>query len=74
MLKSTEHEVSNAEKSKLLQIKMFPVLKLSDTACILLIIFKMPTIVGISTFISMTKFTLSWVEHENNGEIGIAIF
>ena len=38
-------------------------LSLSDVLFIMLIIVKMPTIVGILTFMSGIKFVLSWVEH-----------
>ena len=44
--------------------KVFLVLKLSDVAFILLINVKMPTIVGILTFMSNSIFLLSCVEHE----------
>ena len=38
-------------------------LSLSDVVIIMLINFKMPTIVDILTFMSMINFVLSWVEH-----------
>ena len=38
--------------------------KLSDDVFIMLINVKVPTSVGISTFKSMIKFVLSWVEHK----------
>ena len=38
--------------------------KLSDVVFIMLINVKMSTIVGILTFLSMTNFIFSWVEHE----------
>ena len=37
---------------------------LSDVVFIMLINVKMPTIVGILTFMSRINFMLSWVEHE----------
>ena len=52
-------------KTKMLKnIKLFLALKLSDVVVILKINVKMPTIVGILTFMSRIKFMLSWVEHE----------
>ena len=39
-------------------------LKLSDFKYFMLINVKMPTIVGIFTFMSMINFMLSYVEHE----------
>ena len=45
---------------------MYLVLKLSDAVFILLINVKMPTIVGILTFVSKIIFTLSRVEHEKS--------
>ena len=59
ILNSTEHEIStaytnlNAEKQRLLPFK------LSDSVLIMQINVKMPTIVGILTFISMIHFMLS---------------
>ena len=38
---------------------------LSDVVLIMLTNVKMPTIVGILTFMSRINFVLSWVEHEN---------
>ena len=43
-------------KTKMLKVKYFLAFKLSDTAFILLIDVKMPTIVGILTFISRMNF------------------
>ena len=37
-----------------------------EKAIFLLIIVKMPTIVGILTFMTVENFMLSWVEHENS--------
>ena len=42
----------------------FLALNFSDAVFILLINVKMPTIVGILTFMSRINFVLSWVEHE----------
>ena len=44
--------------------KTFPAFSLSDVVFIMLINVKMPTIVGILTFMSRINFVLSWVEHE----------
>ena len=59
MLNSTEHEISTAEKQKYGQIKKFLALNLSDVAFIMLINVKMPTIIGILTFMSRIDFVLS---------------
>ena len=48
---------------QLLKNKDFLAFKLSDVLFILLIIVKMPTMVGILTFMSMINFMLSSVEH-----------
>ena len=40
--------------------------KLSDVVFIMLINVKMPTPVGILTFMSMKMFMLSWIEHEKS--------
>ena len=53
-------------KTKLLKNKTFLAFKLSDVVYIMLINVKMPTIVGILTFMSMINFMLSWVEHEKS--------
>ena len=63
MLNSIEHEILNAHKYK--NIKKYG----SDKHRMLffpLINVKMPTIVGILTFMSTKKIMLSWVEHEKN--------
>ena len=53
MLNSTEHKISTAHKKlKNPQMKKFLALSLSGVAFILLINVKMPTIVGILTFMS----------------------
>ena len=49
-----------------LRALFFLAFKLSDVVFILLINFKMPTIVGILTFMSRINFKLSWVEHEKS--------
>ena len=67
MLNSTEHEISTAHKKlKYRQINKFLALSLSDVVFIMLINFKMPTIVGILTFMSRIYFVLSLVEHEKS--------
>ena len=45
---------------------MFLALSLSDVVFIMLINVKMPTIVGILTFMSRIKSVLSWVEYEKS--------
>ena len=60
MLNSTEHEILNAHKYK--NIKKFSFFSDSDKQRMLffmLINVKMPTIVGILTFVSRKKFMLS---------------
>ena len=66
MLNSTEHEISTAHKNykKKRQIKKLLALSLSDVVFIMLINGKMPTIVGILTFMSRINFVLSCVEHK----------
>ena len=63
MLNSTEHGTSNAHKSKMLIYIDFFALIISYVVFILLINVKMPTIVGILTFMSRINFVLSCVEH-----------
>ena len=53
MLNSTEHEISPA---KYRQIKKFLALSLLDVVFIMLINVKMPTIIGILTFMSAINF------------------
>ena len=53
-------------KLKFLQMKKFLALSLSDVVFIMLINVKMPTIVGILTFISRINFVISRVEHEKS--------
>ena len=63
MLNSTEHEISTAHKKlKYQQMKKFLALSPSDVVFIMLINVKMPTIVGILTFMSRINFMLSWVD------------
>ena len=50
-------------KAKML---IFLAFKLTDVVFILLMNVKMPTIVGILTFMSRINFVLSWVEHEKS--------
>ena len=52
------------------EIKAFLAFKLPDVVFIMLISVKMPTIVGILTFMSMMNFMLSWVEHEKPITLG----
>ena len=64
MLKSTEHGISTAHKNlKYQQMKKFLALSLSGVVLIMLINVKMPTIVGILTFMSKINFVLSQVQH-----------
>ena len=51
-------------KLKYRQIKKFLALSLPGAVFIMLINVKMPTIVGILTFMSRINFVLSWVEYE----------
>ena len=67
MLNSTEDEISTPHKKlKYRQMKMFLALSLSDNVFIMLINVKMPTIVGILTFMSRKIFVLSWDKHKKN--------
>ena len=60
MLNSTEHEISTAhKKQKARKVKIFLSFKLSGVVFIMLINIKMPTIVGILTFMSIIIFKLS---------------
>ena len=59
MLNSTENEISTAHKNRYRQIKKCLALGLSDVVFIMLINVKMPTIVGILTFMSKIKCALS---------------
>ena len=59
MLNSAEHKISAAHKTKMLKHTVFLDLKLSDVVFIMLINVKMPTIVGILTFMSRINFVLS---------------
>ena len=53
-------------KTKILKIMFYLASELSDVVFIMLINVKMPTIVGISTFMSTINFMLSLVEHEKS--------
>ena len=59
MLNSTEFEISTHKKLKYRKLKKFLALSLSDVVFIMLINVKMPTIVGILTFMSRINFVLS---------------
>ena len=66
MLNSTEHEISSALGNYIFRkTKIFLTLKLLDVVFILLINVKMPTIVGILTFMSRINFMLKSFEHEH---------
>ena len=56
MVNSSEHEISTPHKNNMLKTKTFHAFKLSDVVFIMLINVKMPTIVGILTFMSMINF------------------
>ena len=58
MLNSTEHEIELLIKIKMLKNKF------SEVVRIMLINVKMPTIVGILTFLSIINYMLSCIEHE----------
>ena len=64
MLNSTEHGISILINLKCLKIKTFLAFRCSDVAFIMLINIKMPTIVGILTFMSMINFMLRLVEQD----------
>ena len=67
MLNSTEDEISTAHKNYYTnKIKEFFALSLSDAVFRMLVNVKMPTIVGILTFMSRINFVLSWVELEKS--------
>ena len=67
MLNSSDHETSTDHKKlKYWQIKKCIVLSFSDIVLIMLINVKMPTIVGILTFMNRINFVLTWVEHETS--------
>ena len=59
MLNSTEHEISIVHKTKIPTKKEVSGLSLSDDVIIMLINVKMPTIVGILTFMSRINLVLS---------------
>ena len=58
VLNSNEHEIQMLIKSKILKKKIFLAFRLSDVVFIMLLNVKMPTIVGILTFMSMINFVL----------------
>ena len=60
MLNSTEHEISTAYKIGVLKMKTFLAFRFLDFVFIMLINVKMPTIVGILTFMSMINLMLSY--------------
>ena len=64
MLNSVEYEILNAHNYK--NIKKSIILALISLECYFFLIIKieMPTVVGISTFISRKKIILNSVEHE----------
>ena len=70
MLNSTEHEILLITKIKYRQIKKLLALSLSDVVFILLLNVKMPTIIGILTFMNRIKFVLSCAEHETFYNLG----
>ena len=59
MLNSTEHKFQLLIKQKYSQMKKFLALCLSNAEFIMLMNVKMPTIVGILTFMSRISFVLS---------------
>ena len=61
MLNWTGHEISAVHKIWNTEKKEYLALGLSDDVFIMLINVKMPTIVGILTFMSRINFVLSWV-------------
>ena len=68
-LSSTQLRTKNfncSYKLKYRQMKKFLALSLLDVVFIMLINVKMPTIVGILTFMSTINVMLSWVEHEKS--------
>ena len=65
MFNETEHEILTIHKTEIVKnIDFFPALTHVNVVFILLINVKMPTIVGILTFISRIIFMLSWRAHE----------
>ena len=67
MLNSNEHEISTAHKIlKYRQMKKFLALSPSNVVFIMLLNVKMPTVVGILTFMSRINFLLSRVGHDNS--------
>ena len=69
MLNSNEHEIQLLIKAKIPtneEVSCFKSLRSSDIVFIMLINIKMPTIVGILTFMSRINFMLSSVEYEKH--------
>ena len=66
MLNSTKQEISTAHKTEIPTNEAFLALSLSDVIFIMLINVKMPTIVGILTFMSMINFMLGSFEHDKS--------
>ena len=67
MLNSVEHEILNAHKyKKYQQIQLFSDSDKPRMQFFLLINVKMPTIVGILTFMSRKNFMLNLVEHKKS--------
>ena len=63
MLNSMEHEISTSLNDKMLKILTFLAFKLSDVVFVMLINFKMPTIVDILIFRRRINFVISCIEH-----------
>ena len=59
LLNSTDHEILIVHKTKIPTNKKVSCFSLSDVAFIMLLNVKMPTIVGILTFMSRINFVLS---------------
>ena len=67
MLNSAEHEILNAHKYKrIMKFGLFRLRQAYPNAIFPLINVKMPTIVGIITFMSRKNFMLSLVKHEKS--------
>ena len=61
-----EHEISTSLNDKMLKILTFLAFKLSDVVFVMLINFKMPTIVGILIFRSRIIFVISYLSMEKS--------
>ena len=66
MLISVEHEILFAHKYKNIKYSAFSRSDKPRMLFFLPIMVEMPTIVGISTFMSRKNFILSWIEHEKS--------